>query len=214
MDETRRELRALYGSEKDIAIAFAKKARRTTAATRSGGRRVFQLSALGHGSTVQKSPGTDGRGGCTQPLTGLPPCGEALQRVRTASLGPPSLPLCADLGLLRLLDRNRAQGSRALREGKGPAQRARPEEVVHVPSGGTARTDHARHRDHTGSAVRSGPQAVRIGPRSCPKGIRGVAVHQEGPCCRALTTWEDKAKSSSSYASIRTLLRFWGTIVQ
>src|SRR5229473_1877035 len=78
MDETRRELRALYGSEKDIAIAFAKKARRTTAATRSGGRRVFQLSALGHGSTAQKSPGTDGRGGCTQPLTSLPPCGEAL----------------------------------------------------------------------------------------------------------------------------------------
>src|SRR5436853_2607677 len=61
---------------------------------------------------LRKSRGTDGRGGCTRPLTGLPPCGEALQRVRTAPLRRPSLPLCADLDLLRLLDRNRAEKRR------------------------------------------------------------------------------------------------------
>src|SRR5947209_12079885 len=122
---------------------------------------------------LRKSRGTDGRGDCTQPLTGLPPCGEALQRVRTAPLGPPSLPLCADLGLLRLLDRNRAQGSRALREGKGPAQRARPEEVVHVPSGGTARTNHSRHtwEDKARALPLTRPfgRSCDFGGRSCSK---------------------------------------------
>ncbi len=76
-------------------------------------------------------------------------------------------------GLLRLLDRNRAQGSRALREGKGPAQRARPEEVVHVPSGGTARTNHSRHtwEDKARALPLTRPfgRSCDFGGRSCSK---------------------------------------------
>ena len=37
---------------------------------------------------------------------------------------------------------------------------------------------------------------------------------KKGHAAERSTIWDDKQKNSSSYTSIRTLLRFWGTIVQ
>src|SRR2546425_8469744 len=145
MDETRRELRALYGSEKDIAIAFTKKARRTTAATRSGGRRVFQLSALGMGrlrKRVSARKVAEAARSHSQVFhLAAKRCNEfeRLPSGRLRFLFVPTLVCYAfsiEIGLKAL----------ALYEkGKAP------------------RNEH--------------DQAVRIGPRSCPKGIRGMAVH-------------------------------------